>query len=156
VLFDMAAVFEDFVVVALREAMGLDERDLVQGAAGRPLTLDHERALCLRPDLSWWRDDRCVLVGDCKYKRPAGESALSHDVYQLLAYTVAVDVPEGVLVYAEPGERTGTHTVRHAGKALHRVGLDLTGPPSAVLAEVADLASRMRRMASRASTRTRI
>lgn len=52
-LVDMNRVFEDFVVVALREALGATEREFPQGAEGRRLFLDEARRVRLEPDLSW-------------------------------------------------------------------------------------------------------
>ena len=68
-LIDMNRVFEDFVVVGLREALSLSPHAFPQGAQGHPLSLDARRRLRLEPDISWWQGDRCVFVGDAKYKR---------------------------------------------------------------------------------------
>jgi len=147
VLFDMASVFEDFVVVSLREALGATDRTFPQGAVGRRLRLDSEGDIALAPDLSWWQDDRCLFVGDCKYKRAKVEGVPNADLYQLLAYTTALDLPDGLLIYAAGEYPAGTHTVRHAGKRLHVVTLDLAGEPSMILMEIERLADRVRRLA---------
>ncbi|MBF6614977.1 MAG: hypothetical protein IVW55_17875, partial [Chloroflexi bacterium] len=68
-LVDMNEVFEDFVVIALREALGLSESAFPQGARGKHLTLDKAGWVDLRPDISWWEESRCLFVGDIKYKR---------------------------------------------------------------------------------------
>jgi 5-methylcytosine-specific restriction enzyme subunit McrC len=52
-LVDMNRVFEDFVVVALREALGVSDRSFPQGARGRQLFLDRGRRVSLEPDISW-------------------------------------------------------------------------------------------------------
>lgn len=148
VLFNMAKVFENFVLVALREALGATPRTFPQGASGRKLRLDDEGAIALEPDLSWWQEDRCVFVGDCKYKRAAVEGIPNADLYQLLAYTTALDLPDGLLIYAAGEYPAGTHTVSHAGKRLHVTTLDLAGDPPEVLSEIALLADRIRHLTS--------
>ena len=149
VLFDMASVFEDFVVVALREALGATARTFPQGGTGRRLRLDDEGDIALAPDLSWWENDRCLFVGDCKYKRAKVEGVPNADLYQLLAYTTALDLPDGLLIYAAGEYPAGTHTVTHAGKRLHVVTLDLAGEPATVLSEIERLAHRVRRLVPR-------
>jgi 5-methylcytosine-specific restriction enzyme subunit McrC len=149
VLLDMAAVFERFVVVALREALGLDTRGFPQGLKGRRVHLDWEQGITLKPDLSWWIRDRCVFVGDCKYKRAKVEGVPNADLYQLLAYLTALDLDEGLLIYAAGEHEGGTHTVRHAGKRLRIVTLDLSGSPADALAEIERLASLVRSQAVR-------
>ena len=147
VLFDMASVFEDFVVVALREALGATARTFPQGGTGRRLRLDDEGDIALAPDLSWWENDRCLFVGDCKYKRAKVEGVPNADLYQMLAYTTALDLPDGLLIYAAGEYPAGTHTVTHAGKRLRVVTLDLAGEPATVLSEIERLAHRVRRLA---------
>ena len=51
-LIDMNALFEDFVIIALRETLGLREYEFPQGAKGRSLNLDSDRKVHLEPDLS--------------------------------------------------------------------------------------------------------
>jgi 5-methylcytosine-specific restriction enzyme subunit McrC len=92
VLFDMAKVVEDFIVVALRDAMDLSERFLVQGGKAKGLHLDVDQQIRLKPDLSWWDGNLCRFVGDVKYKI-ADDGANEHDLYQLLAYTIAYSGP---------------------------------------------------------------
>ncbi|MCA1707459.1 MAG: McrC family protein [Actinobacteria bacterium] len=111
VLFNMATVFENFVVIALREALRATPRTFPQGASGRRLRLDNEGDITLEPDLSWWQNDRCVFVGDCKYKRAKVEGIPNADLYQLLAYTTALDLPDGLLIYAAGEYPAGTHSV---------------------------------------------
>ena len=145
ILFDMDRIFEDFVVVALRRALGLTEWTFPQGGGRKRLSLDREGDVLLEPDLSWWESGRCGFVGDVKYKRTAhGEHA---DLYQLLAYATAANLPGGLLVYAagEGGDRsTRVHRVREGGKELHVVALDLTAPPDRLLAQVARVAQTVR------------
>ncbi len=162
----MNRVFEDFVVVALREALGLSERTFPQGLGWsvpaspdgrrpvrRLLPLDEAGAVRLQPDLSWWDGDTCRFVGDVKYKR-TGASGVEHpDLYQLLAYTVAAGLPGGLLVYAAGDEDAPdspvSHDVVRAGKELQVTSLDLARPPERLLAQIEMLAQRVRRLRAR-------
>lgn len=150
VLFDMAAVFENFVVAALRDSLALSARSFPQGGVGRGLYLDRERGIPLKPDLSWWLTDACIFVGDCKYKRATADGVPNADLYQLLAYTTALGLQDGLLVYAAGEHPGGTHTIKFSGKRLHIATLDLAGEPLAVLAEIDSLAQRIGRLADRA------
>jgi 5-methylcytosine-specific restriction enzyme subunit McrC len=145
-LVDMNAVFESFVVVALREALGLGERSFPQGARCRSLAMDTAGKVHLKPHLSWWRDDRCVFVGDVKYKRVSAAGIKHPDLYQLLAYTVATGLPSGLLVYAESEGDPARHEVVELGKLLEVVALDVSGTPDEILQSVRVLARRVREM----------
>ena len=59
----------------------------------RDIYLDIDQRVRLRPDLSWWTRGRCEFVGDVKYKRTVAGKVLHPDLYQLLAYTIATDLP---------------------------------------------------------------
>lgn len=147
-LLSMPTLFEDFVVAATREALGASPQTLRQGAIKGGLHLDQERGIRLEPDLSWWPDGRCRFVGDCKYKRATDTEIPNADLYQLLAYTTALQLDDGLLIYAAGEHDTGTHTVRHAGKRLHVVALNLAGPPAEVLDQIQQLASSIRSLAA--------
>ena len=83
----------------------------------------------MRPDLEFRKRGEPVYVADIKYKLTADAAARNADYYQLLAYTTALDLPEGVLIYclADGGVEHRSITVRHAGKVLHVKPVDLTG-----------------------------
>ena len=90
----MNRVFEDFVVVALREALAVGPSSCSRRARRRrPLWLDRGRRVRLRPDISWWEGSTCVFVGDVKYKRVQVTEIEHPDIYQLLAYTIATGAP---------------------------------------------------------------
>jgi 5-methylcytosine-specific restriction enzyme subunit McrC len=143
-LVDMNVIFEDFVVTALREALRVGPATLVQGARGRPMHLDAARRVPLKPDLSLWQEGRCLFVGDVKYKRIEPEGYRNADLYQLLAYCVATDLPSGILIYAAGEGEPFQHEVVHLGRILEVVTLDLGVPPQAVLAQIASIADRVR------------
>ena len=66
------------------------------------------------------------------------------DLYQLLAYATAFDLPGGLLIYAQGEAEPATHEVRHAGKLLDVAALELAGSPARLLARVGAMAERVR------------
>ena len=139
-LLDMTQVFQEFVTVALREAMHVSERMFGERWIR---SLDMEDRVALRPDMVWRDGSRCTFVGDVKYKRADG-GAPNSDLYQLLAYATALDLPGGLLIYAQGEREPVAHTVRHSGKRLEVATLDLTGALEDTLGRVADMARRIR------------
>ena len=120
---DMNKVFERFLYVALGEALGLPDGQWRHEAG---LTLDEGGHVGMKPDFSWWpsggtdgNGSRPLFVGDAKYKRTDGEGFEHADIYQMLAYCTAADLPSGMLVYAAGEGELGTHKVKYAGKT-HR------------------------------------
>ena len=89
-----------------------------------------------------------MFVGDAKYKDLTDERAPNADLYQLLAYATALDLPGGLLVYAE-GE-DATYHVRHSGKRLEVAALDLSGTLEAVLERVGEVANRAKALRNEA------
>lgn len=147
-LIDMNKVFEDFVVVALRESLGLTPYAFPQGARGRPLWLDKDRKVRLEPDISWWQDNRCVFVGDAKYKRTTVHGAQTHDIYQTLAYALAAGLPSALLIYAhDDQDRVDPviYDIREAGKRIEIDVLNLRGQPDEILERVDHLARTVRK-----------
>jgi len=142
-LLDMANVFETFVRVALREALGLSTAEFPNNAKGHDLYLDDAQHIKLRPDLSWWDRGCCVMVGDVKYKKTDDGEGKEPDLYQLLAYTTATRVDTGFLIYAAGESEPMTHTVPLAGKQLAVTTLTLSNEPEAILAEIGALADRI-------------
>ncbi|MHC5066686.1 MAG: McrC family protein, partial [Planctomycetota bacterium] len=146
VLFDMAKVVEDFVLASLRDALGASRRSLCQAAKDRELHLDTRGRVSLEPDVSWWDGPRCRFVGDIKYKTLKDTKARQDDLYQLLAYTVATELPGGLLIYAAEDAEPDRHTVRFLGKQLEICTLDLSGSSTEILAQIEMLAERIRRL----------
>lgn len=68
------------------------------------------------------------------------------DLYQMLAYAVAADLPGGLLVYAAGEGEYADHRVTHLGKTLEVVLLNLSGKPSEILTEIKEIAVRVRRL----------
>jgi 5-methylcytosine-specific restriction enzyme subunit McrC len=142
-LFDMNKIFEDFLFESLRRRLYRDLGPRDSWVQGRAITLDEGGSLRPEPDLSWWRDGRCLFVGDAKYKHTA-EGRLA-DLYQLLAYCSATGLGEGLLVYAEQTGGPSEHRVRHDGPLLRVEGIDLAGPVPAIEGRCDEIATEVRR-----------
>jgi 5-methylcytosine-specific restriction enzyme subunit McrC len=140
-LFDMAGVFEDFVTVALSEALS--------GHAGRSVRqathhLDERDAIRMIPDFVRYADDGTPLaVADAKYKAEKPDGFPDADLYQMLAYCTALGLTDGHLIYAKGNAEHAAHRVRHTGITLHQHTLELNQPPAGLLAEVETLAERL-------------
>ena len=149
-LMDMNDVFQEFVTVALREALGLSEQVFRESNI---CTLDEKGRVNLRPDLTWRQGGRCVFVGDAKYKKVKVETVPNADLYQLLAYVTALDLPGGLLVYAQDDAEPVVsliHKVRNSNKRLEVAALNLSGTLDDVLNRVAHLAQSVRRLRNQA------
>ncbi|MER5622610.1 hypothetical protein ABT061_16350 [Streptosporangium sp. NPDC002544] len=140
-LFDMARVFEDFVTVALREALAD-----IGGHCALQAThhLDERQAIRMVPDLVWYADDGTPLaVADAKYKAEKPEGFPDADLYQMLAYCTALGLSEGHLIYAKGNAPHTAHRVRHARITIHQHALELNQPPAGLLTKVKTLARRL-------------
>ena len=140
-LMDMNQVFQEFVTVALREELGVPERLFGEGKIS---TLDEAERVGLRPDLVWREGRSCVFVGDAKYKNIEGGRVPNTDLYQLLAYTTALNLRAGLLVYAKGEAEATTYAVRHSGKRLEVAALDISGTLEEVLERVGELAGKVK------------
>ena len=142
-LVDMDVLFEEFVTRALREALGVSERTFRKVRRRDKVTLDEDRHVRLYPDLSWWDGSVCRFVGDAKYKRISDQRIPNADLYQMLAYATALDLPGGMLIYAQGEAEPMVHKVRHLDKWIAVAALDLSGTLDQVLARVEELAGRI-------------
>ena len=152
-LMDMNKVFQEFVTVALRDALGLSKhifREKSIDSLDEPVDVSKNGTVKLRPDLTWWEDGVCVFVGDAKYKNITDRSVPNADLYQMLAYVTALDLPGGMLIYAKDEADEVVHKVRHSHKLLEVAALDLAGPLEDVLARVEKLSDRVREMRNEA------
>jgi len=109
--------------------------------------LDAAERIRLVPDLTWWDGDRCLFVGDVKYKRIAPDGFLHADVYQLLAYAVALGLRDGLLVYPSGEGFDAAHLIERAGIRLNVRSIDVSGRPEEVLHAVGALADWVRERA---------
>lgn len=144
---DMNKVFEDFLVVALREELGPLGHAFVQGAARHPLYLDEDQRIALKPDLSLWAGDRCLWLGDAKYKRLTGDAYPNADLYQATAYALATGLQRATLIYAKSEGPATRHRIVNTGKTVDVIAVDLSVPPSELLGQVAAIADGIRRSA---------
>ncbi|MCY4597380.1 MAG: hypothetical protein OXC19_21580, partial [Bryobacterales bacterium] len=135
-LMDMNRVFEGFIRRALREKLHLTEREF---PANKRRPFDKNNKIGIKPDLSWRKAGTCVFAGDAKYKRIKYQHAPNADVYQLLAYSTALDLPGGILIYAEGERDPAMYEVRNAGKQLEVFALDLGGEPADLLEQISKL-----------------
>ena len=151
-LMNMNDVFQEFLTVALREALGLSERAFGESRVG---SLDEDNRVHLEPDLVWQDGGRCVFVGDAKYKRVKDERVPNADLYQLLAYVTALDLPGGLLVYAkddnDPETRCMAYDIRNTNKRLEVAVLDLSGTLEDVLGRIEGLADMARALRAQRS-----
>ncbi len=167
-MLDMNQLFEDFVTARLQRVL----RGRLEVRAQTRPHLDDERLVQIQPDLVFECQGRRVGVADLKYKLADSNTATADtggplarhgDYYQLLAYTTALGLPEGTLIYcADVNENeaveqelpkdslaTSTITVRHAGTRLHVVAIDLSGSPSDIDAQISALAGHLTRSRKR-------
>ena len=148
-LMDMNRVFQEFVTVALREELRLTANTFGERAIPS-LDVPHpgeKSRIGLRPDLVWQAGSSYYFVGDAKYKDISGKGADEEDLYQMLAYVTALDLPGGMLVYAEGAAQEVDHEVRHMGKRLVVTTLDISGTLDEVLKRVRLLAVRIGELA---------
>ena len=139
-LIDMNVLFQEFIVQALRQTLGVSANTL---RSEETVPLDEEKMVNLRPDLSWWESGDCKFVGDAKYKNISDRQIPSADLYQLLAYATALDLPGGLLIYAQGEASLGSYKVRHADKWLEVVEVDLSKPLDTILKRVQRIGHRM-------------
>ncbi|MFJ7266423.1 McrC family protein [Streptomyces sp. NPDC099050] len=140
-LFDMNRLFEDFVTVAMREAL---KGSGLTGRLQDPHHLDEAAAIRMRPDfVAYGPDGVPMAVADAKYKAQKRDGYPDADLYQMLAYCTALGLPEGHLVYAKGNAPHAAHRVRHAGTVIHQHALDLDQDPAGLLADVAAVTRQM-------------
>ena len=149
-LLDMNTLFQEFVTVALRENLRVSDRTLRSDGRGPEFRLDEKGSVRLEPDLSWWDDGACTFVGDAKYKNLTGASVPNSDLYQLLTYATALDLPGGLLIYAHGEASAASYDVRYANKQLEVATLNLSGTLSEILDQVDGLAAQVRGLRSEA------
>ncbi|GAA1243319.1 McrC family protein [Oryzihumus leptocrescens] len=142
---DMWRIYEDFVCVALAEAI-----KTCGGTTSLQYRshLDRAETVPLKPDLVWSRGGSPQMVVDAKYKaeKPAGFPQA--DLYQLLAYCTVFQLDDGHLVYAKGEEVAASHHVIGSHVRIHCHTLDLTGSPRDLLGQIERLAAGMIEIAS--------
>ncbi|MFD1832537.1 McrC family protein [Streptomyces desertarenae] len=144
-LLDMNKLFEDFITVALREA--LRER----GLTARLQDLHHldiAGLVRMRPDLVVRTGDgrTPLAVVDAKYKIDKASGPHNADLYQALAYATVLGLREAHLVYAAGRRPERFHEVRGTtgpdgrGIRLYLHSLDLSLQPEPLLSALREMA----------------
>lgn len=141
-VFDMNVVFEDFLSAALGSSLERYGGHL-RLQHGRE-HLDLQRRIQLIPDITWWKGGRCLAVIDAKYKPLAQAGFPNADAYQMLAYSTALGLDRGYLVYArDAGEENRVYEIRNAPTVIDVKAIDVERLPEAVLDQVDELAARI-------------
>lgn len=148
-LLDMNKLFEDFVTVALREA--LRDHALTARLQDRH-HLDVAGLVRMRPDLVVRTGDgrTPLAVVDAKYKVEKADGLLNADLYQALAYATVLGLREAHLVYAAGRQPQRFHEVRGTaaktgGRAvrIHQHSLDLSREPEHLLEAFREIAKQL-------------
>jgi 5-methylcytosine-specific restriction enzyme subunit McrC len=140
-LIDMPALFEDFVTMALREAIVPSYGGRVRGQERNHF--DEAGQVALRPDIVWRIRGAPVAVIDVKYKAEQPGGYPNADLYQLLAYCTVLGLRTGHLVYAKGNGEPAHHVVRRSGIEIVCHALDLDVDPPALLAQIQKLAAQI-------------
>jgi 5-methylcytosine-specific restriction enzyme subunit McrC len=138
-LLDMNDLFQRFVGDRLARYLG----DRLEVSEEPVHHLGVGAMVAMQPDLVFRATGGpMVYVGDAKYKLTSSGLGRSGDYYQLLAYTTALRLAEGVLVYCQvDGDAPPRQVeVRHTGVRLCTYPLHLAGPPADVEQALGDLA----------------
>ena len=149
-LINMNDLFQEFVTQALRETLGVSERTLRADKGVDEIALDKEGEVQVFPDLTLWDGRHCMFVGDAKYKDLTDKKVRNADLYQLLAYATALDLPGGLLIYAQGAPGETTYQVKNAGKLLMVAALDLSGSIEDILSRVSDIADMVKDLRDKA------
>ena len=132
-MLDMNELFERFVTERLRQAL----RGRLEVKAQHRDLLDDEGAVAIQPDLVFQSAGTTSFVADVKYKLTGVDARGRHpDYYQLLAYTTALDLPEGVLIYCLDTNRADDSDSDRASATASRSesSTPIEGTPDAMLA----------------------
>jgi 5-methylcytosine-specific restriction enzyme subunit McrC len=137
-LVDMNDLFQRWVLDRLRKHL----RGRLAVAGEPTVHLGTKRQVPMAPDLVFYEKDELAYVADTKYKLTSTGVGRSSDYYQLLAYTTAMDLDEGLLIYCQADGQAPDREVvaRHSGKRLRTHAIDLAGTPDEAEAAVAALA----------------
>lgn len=175
-MLDMNDLFERFVTERLRRELA----GRLEVKTKERRKLDTRGYVTIEPDLLFRQDGELVGVADIKYKLrdtdepadigpgDAGDSdgpdpevtgaavrATHADYYQLLAYTTALGLPSGTLIYCVDADTDNRGTtkrsqlpgfpieVKHAHKRLDVVGIDLSGTPADIQQQITALADHL-------------
>ena len=134
----MWKVFEDFVTVALKEAIAHQGR---RSVAQQRWWLDAERVdltprVPMAIDLLEYDGGAPHMVYDAKYKASGGEGRFPNaDFYQMLAYCTTIGLDRALLVYAQGGSPVDRR-VENSAVTIREWPLDLSLTPEQMLASI--------------------
>ncbi|WP_458042312.1 MULTISPECIES: McrC family protein [Bacteria] len=142
-LVNMALVFERYVAHILQ--VELADAGYGVEAQDQQWRLDTGKHVVLRPDIVISRAGPPVTVADTKYKvfADAAGSPPNGDVYQALAYALALGVKDAHLLYVSGDATPRRFDIPSVGVRVHAHAVDLDGPASEVDASVRALAVRL-------------
>lgn len=150
-LVDMNKLFEKWIGDELTTRMWPD----LEVSEQHPVALSRSPWVGMAPDLVFQRDGKPVFVADVKYKLTGSGMARTDDYYQLLAYTTAMGLGAGLLIYCRADEAPErTITVVRSGQRLHTRPVDLAGKPKDVVQALDELAETVRRLSAPAGGST--
>ena len=128
ILFDMNDVFEDFVWAAIGDELRRILPTSYRWRQGKSIALDEDRQVRPEPDLSLWDGQRCVFVGDAKYKETERKAKSTTSI----SYSRTALPPDSPMASSSTPRRPGgsEHPPRlsAAGRALRVETVDLTAP----------------------------
>ena len=138
-IIDMNLLFESFLTKALKHAVEEGPHKLVAQGSGRDLYMDRDGEHPIKPDITLWKGDHCTAVADVKYKDVDRRGIRSEDLYQVAAYASVLGLDTAWLLY--PGKDDPTELLLlHDTLRVKAVSVDITQPPSDLLAEIQQLA----------------
>lgn len=142
-LIDMAGIFEAYVASRLTTELAVDDVHLT--AQDRRWWLDSGGAVALRPDLVISRATDVLTVADTKYKviGESGGAVPNADVYQAVAYALALGVLDAHLIYVSGDVVSRVLQIPAAGVLVHLHAVSLAGSPQEIDRSVAALARSM-------------
>jgi len=153
-LVNIATIFEAFVAERLRAI--LTPRGHAVTTQDRRWWLDSDRSVALRPDIVVSREEP-LCVADTKYKVLADGTGAppTGDVYQMVAYGLALQVPTAHLIYVSGDVISRSISVPAAGVDIEMHAVDLSGDVNALEAEMLRLADSITRPPRRAAVAER-
>jgi 5-methylcytosine-specific restriction enzyme subunit McrC len=142
-LVDMNRLFEKWIGDELRARLHPTIKVVEQSAV--PLSVTPR--VTMNPDLVFRRDGEIVFVADVKYKLIGDGLARTSDYYQLLAYTTALRLPRGMLIYCR-ADRAPQRVITVVGgnQHLHTRPIDLGGPPESISAALDVIAESIKQL----------
>jgi 5-methylcytosine-specific restriction enzyme subunit McrC len=149
-LLDMERVFERYVTAGVVRAFTSAGRYTV---SVQPLHIANRAVpgqpdLLMRPDVMVDREGLPALVIDAKWKSLPGSPLVTDDVYQVLAYCVALGVGRAVLVYPGRRDRVWQYDLARTQVAVEIRTLRVTGSGRACARSLRRLGLALRRAAA--------